>query len=89
KKACQTSIDIHPANAPEGRPSTGSRSSREKQLSIQQMHEASTAILSDGSRGPKNIHSWISRIYNHQPGWIRWLFWEPKQETNTIEMILL
>jgi hypothetical protein len=37
----------------------------------------------------RKIHSWVSRIYNHQPGWIRWLFWEPKQETNTIEMILL
>ncbi|KAL7952552.1 hypothetical protein V8C34DRAFT_299079 [Trichoderma compactum] len=20
------------------------------------------------------IHSWMSRIYNHQPVWIRWLF---------------
>ncbi|KAL6698425.1 hypothetical protein J3F84DRAFT_367567, partial [Trichoderma pleuroticola] len=34
----------------------------------------------------KSFHSWVLRIYNHQPGWIRWLFWEPKQETNTIEM---
>ncbi|KAK0756977.1 hypothetical protein N5P37_010502 [Trichoderma harzianum] len=51
--------------------------------------KATAAILADRARGPEKIHSWASRIYNHQPGWIRWLFWEPKQETNTIEMILL
>ncbi|EHK42987.1 hypothetical protein TRIATDRAFT_300972 [Trichoderma atroviride IMI 206040] len=38
---------------PKARPRTGSRSSRE-QLSIQQKHEATTAILADRARGPEN-----------------------------------
>ncbi|TFB03241.1 hypothetical protein CCMA1212_004733 [Trichoderma ghanense] len=37
----------------EGKQQTGSRSSRERQLSIQQLHEATTAILADRARGPE------------------------------------
>ncbi|KAL7962372.1 hypothetical protein V8C34DRAFT_270122, partial [Trichoderma compactum] len=86
KRACQTSIDTHPASAPEGRPPAGSRSSREKNNSL---YSRSTRRLPPSlrtGREDQKIHSWVSRIYNHQPGWIRWLFWEPKQETTTIEM---
>ncbi|KAH6988204.1 hypothetical protein BKA56DRAFT_287320 [Ilyonectria sp. MPI-CAGE-AT-0026] len=51
KHACQTSINTHPERAPEGRPQTGSRSSRGEHLSIQQP-QSSTAVLADRARGP-------------------------------------
>ncbi|UKZ68191.1 uncharacterized protein TrAtP1_009226 [Trichoderma atroviride] len=54
RKACQTSIDIHPASAPEGMTADRVEIIKRKQLSIQQMREASAAILADGARGPGN-----------------------------------
>ena len=88
RHACQTSINTHPSHAPEGRPRQGSRSSRVTNLSIQLSSKTATAILADRARGPKGIHSRVSRIYTHQPGWDLWLFWRTKRRSNTIEMIL-
>ncbi|KAH6950686.1 hypothetical protein DER45DRAFT_578603 [Fusarium avenaceum] len=42
-----------PTARPKARPQSGSRSSRGKQLSIQQLRETTTAILADRSRGPR------------------------------------
>ncbi|KAL6689857.1 hypothetical protein J3F84DRAFT_391008, partial [Trichoderma pleuroticola] len=86
KRACQTSIDTHPTSAPEGRPLAGSRSSREKTTLYTAEARGNCRHPCGQGERTRKIHSWVSRIYNHQPGWIRWLFWEPKQETNTIEM---
>ncbi|KAL7808293.1 hypothetical protein V8C44DRAFT_335959 [Trichoderma aethiopicum] len=54
KHACQTSIDTHPTSMPEDKEPAGSRSSRKKQLSIQQRAtRLSAAILADRARGPE------------------------------------
>ncbi|KAL7799902.1 hypothetical protein V8C37DRAFT_365928 [Trichoderma ceciliae] len=87
--ACQTSIDTHPTNAPEGKTADRVEIIKRKNNSL---YSRSTRQLPPSlrtGREDQKIHSWVSRICNHQPGWIRWLFWEPKQETTTIEMILL
>ncbi|PTB72170.1 hypothetical protein M440DRAFT_1100584 [Trichoderma longibrachiatum ATCC 18648] len=89
KAACQTSIDIHPDNGPKG----SHRQGRDHQEENNSLYSKRSRLLPPSLRtvreDQKSIHSWMSRICNHQPGWIRWLFWEPKRETNTIEMILL
>ncbi|PTB80209.1 hypothetical protein M440DRAFT_1118784 [Trichoderma longibrachiatum ATCC 18648] len=73
----------------EGKQQTGSRSSREKTTLYTAAARGNRRHPCGQSERTGNIHSWVLRICNHQPGWIRWLFWEPKRETNTIEMILL
>lgn len=96
EKACQTSINTHPASAPEGRPRTGSRSSRTRQVDMNR-HKTSqsltcTSLYTARLRRIKPpslrtvredqrtiIHSRVSRICSHQPGWILWLFWGTKR----------
>ncbi|WJG37262.1 uncharacterized protein FOBCDRAFT_234189 [Fusarium oxysporum Fo47] len=52
KHACQTSINTHPSHAPEGKTTAGVEIIKQT-ISIQQLHEATTAILADRARGPK------------------------------------
>ncbi|KAL6693478.1 hypothetical protein J3F84DRAFT_380922, partial [Trichoderma pleuroticola] len=77
-------------STPPMRPRADHQRGRDHQEKNNSLYSRCTRLLPPSFRmvreDQKNIHSWMSRIYNHQPGWIRWLFWEPKQETNTIEM---
>lgn len=76
KSTCQTSIDTHPAHAPEGRPRTGQRSSsattgvaRKPSLYSKPSpkQEASRRLCRHCERTGR-FHSRVSRIYTHQPG---------------------
>lgn len=56
KKACQTSINTHPASTPEGRPPTGSRSSKKWQVDMNQPKLTNTnsphlSIQQDSQKG--------------------------------------
>ncbi|UZP34187.1 hypothetical protein NXS19_002003 [Fusarium pseudograminearum] len=76
KHACQTSINTHPDRAPEGKTAIRVEIIKRKRQTLYTAaaQGQTTAILADRSRGPKGIHSRVSRIYTHQPGWDLWLF---------------
>ncbi|KAH7147943.1 hypothetical protein DER46DRAFT_580380 [Fusarium sp. MPI-SDFR-AT-0072] len=56
KHACQTSINTHPSHAPEGKTTAGVEIIKQT-VSIQQLHETTTAILADRARGPIGVGS--------------------------------
>ena len=83
-EACQTSIDTHPTCAPEGktarrvkiiklRTTKAPSATLWRNQSLYSNIEPLPPSLRTVREDQKGIHSEVSRICNHQPGWALWL----------------
>ncbi|KAF6821845.1 hypothetical protein CPLU01_12358 [Colletotrichum plurivorum] len=76
RHACQTSIDTHPDRAPEGKTTDGDEIITALYTAL---HKVQAALLAEGSRATRVLHSRASRISIINQGGICGFFGKPRR----------